>query len=35
VIFGYEQTAETDVLLTTGGASITGTIKSAVIYSVE
>ena len=33
--FGYEQTAETDVLLTTGGASITGTIKSAVIYSVE
>ena len=33
--FGYEQTAETDVLLTTGGATITGTIKSAVIYSVE
>jgi hypothetical protein len=33
--FGYENTAETDVLLTTGGASITGTIKTAVIYSVE
>ena len=33
--FGYEQTAETDVILTTGGAAITGTIKTAVIYSVE
>jgi hypothetical protein len=33
--FGYENTAETDVILTTGGASITGTIKTAVIYSVE
>ena len=33
--FGYENTAETDVLLTTGGASITGTIKVAVMYSVE
>ena len=33
--FGYENTAETDVILTTGGASITGTIKVAVMYSVE
>ena len=33
--FGYENTDETNVLLTTGGASITGTIKTAVIYSVE
>ena len=32
---GYEQTAETDILLTTGGASITGTIKCAVFYTVE
>ena len=30
---GYENTAETDVLLTTGGASISGTIKTIVIYS--
>ena len=33
--FAYEQTAETDVLITTGGAAATGTIKVAVIYSVE
>ena len=33
--FGYEAPAETDILLTTGGASITGTIKVAVMYSVE
>ena len=32
---GYEQTAETDILLTTGGAAITGTIKCAVFYTVE
>ena len=32
---GYENTAETDVLLTTGGASITGTIKCYVMYVVE
>ena len=32
---GYENTAETDVLLTTGGASITGTIKVVVMYVVE
>ena len=32
---GYENTAETDVLLTTGGASITGTIKCVVMYVVE
>ena len=30
---GYENTAETDVLLTTGGATISGTIKTIVIYS--
>jgi hypothetical protein len=33
--FAYEQTAETDVLITTGGGAATGTIKVAVIYSVE
>jgi hypothetical protein len=33
--FAYEQTAETDVLITTGGGTATGTIKVAVIYSVE
>lgn len=33
--FGYEAPAETDILLTTGGATITGTIKVAVMYSVE
>ena len=32
--FGYEQTAETDIILTTAGTA-TGTIKCAVIYSVE
>ena len=32
---GYENTAETDVLLTTGGGSITGTIKVIVTYVVE
>ncbi len=32
---GYEQTAETDIILTTGGASISGTIKCVVMYSVE
>ena len=32
---GYENTAETDVLLTTGGASISGTIKTTVIYSMD
>lgn len=33
--FGFEQTAETDVILTTGGAAISGTIKVAIIYAVE
>lgn len=33
--FGYEQTAETDVLITTGGGTASGTIKVAVIYAVE
>ena len=32
---GYENTAETDVLLTTGGGSISGTIKCVVMYVVE
>ena len=32
---GYENTTETDVLLTTGGGSITGTIKCYVMYVVE
>ena len=33
--FGYENTAETDILLTTASAAITGTVKSAVIYSID
>jgi hypothetical protein len=33
--FGYEQTAETDIILTVGGADADGSIKTAVIYSVE
>ena len=32
---GYENTAETDILLTTGSASISGTIKCVVMYTVE
>jgi len=32
--FGYEQTAETDIILTNAGTA-TGTIKCAVIYSVD
>ena len=33
--FGYENTGETDILLTTGSAAISGTVKSAVIYSID
>jgi hypothetical protein len=33
--FGYENTAETDILLTTGSASICGTVKCAVFYSMD
>ena len=32
--FGFEQTAETDILITTGG-SASGTIKMKVVYAVE
>ena len=32
---GYRTTAETDILITTGGASATGTIFCWVMYSVE
>ena len=32
---GYENTEETDILLTTGSAAITGTIKCVVMYTVE
>ena len=32
---GYRTTAETDILITTGGATISGTIYSWVIYSIE
>ena len=32
---GFEQTAETDILITTGGAAATGTIKCMVFYTVE
>ena len=31
----YEQTAETDILITTGGGPATGTIKCMVFYTVE
>ena len=31
----YEQTAETDILITTGGGTATGTIKCMVFYAVE
>ena len=33
--FGYETTAETDRLLTTGSAAITGTVKCAVFYIMD
>ena len=33
--FGFEQTAETDILITTGGGSASGTIKMKVVYAVE
>jgi hypothetical protein len=33
--FGYENTAQTDVIITTAGATISGTIKSAVYYTVD
>ena len=33
--FGYENTAETDILLTTGSAAISGTVKCAVFYSMD
>lgn len=33
--FGYENTAETNILLTTGSAAITGTVKCAVFYSMD
>jgi hypothetical protein len=33
--FGYENSSETDVLITTGGGAATGTIKVAVMYAVE
>ena len=32
---GYRTTAETDIIITTGGATISNTIYSWVIYSVE
>ncbi|MEK9896449.1 MAG: hypothetical protein VW518_08500 [Burkholderiaceae bacterium] len=33
--FGYENTSETDVLITVGGGTATGTIKCIVVYAVE
>lgn len=33
--FGYENSSATDVLITTAGATISGTIKSAVYYTVD
>lgn len=32
---GYQMPAETDILITTAGASVTGTIKSVVIYAID
>ena len=32
---GFEQTAETDILITTGGGTATNTIKCMIIYAVE
>jgi len=32
---GHRYTSETDVLITTGGATISGTIYSWVFYSTE
>ena len=32
---GYEYTSETDIIITTASAAITGTIKTAVFYSVD
>ena len=31
----FEQTAETDIIITTGGGSASGTIKCVVMYAVE
>ena len=33
--FGYQQPAETTVILTTAGAAITGTIRSVVYYTLD
>jgi len=33
--FGYENTTETDVVITTGGGSATGTIACAILYTVD
>lgn len=33
--FGYENSAQTDVTITTGGAAASGTIKSVVYYTVD
>jgi len=33
--FGFENVSETDVLITTGGAVATGTIKIAIMYAVD
>lgn len=33
--FGYENSSQTDVLITTGGASASGTIKCVVYYTVD
>ena len=32
---GYEYTSETDIIITTADAAITGTIKTAVFYTVD
>jgi len=33
--FGYENSSSTDVLVTTGGAAASGTVKTAVYYTVD
>ena len=33
--FGYEYTSETDIIITTATASISGTVNLAVFYTVD
>jgi len=33
--FGYQNTSESDVLITTGGGTASGTIKCSVLYTID